>query len=1226
MNPFIEEDEEEDVETTQSVVPPQDEEYTFQLASEEFTPYEEPTPAPADDIFQVEGSNLTPYEEETQPDYSPDYRLEKEAFIPYLDEVDQTQIVPPMEAGKDYLVADDIRNSPERMQIIRDYMIMRNGAQYKPGIAGRVSNMSAGDMAVGAVKALASPVAALGAAIDINDTDMYDDFINTMRYVNSNELTLSYDMGLLTTGTPEDKAKMAKAYELYGQLGNFYQTDGFIGGLDAIKDYAWSVATSPTTYLGLGMGKLFSSTAMQGGKKAAINAVIRSAKEAAIKEFVGKKVAQSVIAQRTADLAAEGVKGVTKSMVGKEIAIMAAAEGTVNTVFDIVQQDHMMNVGVQDEYSFLQTGIAAGLGVALTAVPGTLGYKTAVKGRTAETIQLDAAIGSAKRNEARMAGRINYDGVTTGLKRLRGKLVDWDEAVRKGEALDLGEFSRSQQVIVSVFGTQKGELGLIPTMMRDANIVLDPDERVVQQMLTFVEELPLQDRADLDQLFADSLGEGLTLSTVSDSLAATVSQMGSTFQAINESGKQLSKDAVRKKLAREAIEGAEEVVEAPISKVNEVMRFSQSAWKRALVSHPATTAVNVMGWAQASGARQLALMTSGAYYGATGWAAKLASPFSASAKTLADANLQKAQRIMQSYSYTLNTLFHPSATMEEFNAIMKGWDHEMTVRTGPKAGTTRTVKETAIPEKYTKQLDRAAYSSGGQAVTTGKGAVAKGVEKYLDVAQTLSMVKLQDSWTKSVSFMSSLNTALIRSTGKGYEETVRTVGFKGIPDEAWDQATRAALRDVMSTDYTKGKGMMSSFAKSVENISNNTLMGWFLPFGRFMNNALAFTYQYSPLGLARGLGKHPHETWEDIISQSAVGSAALYFAFAREEKKAEQGIPWYVEEGTDGTQYDFNNLAPGSAYSLMGRIMHHIVNEGENPVDETVLKDLVMQLGSASILTTFDKANEGVTDKLIKMFDSLAGEDVDGKGVTSGILSGIAQAGAGIFAGFTRPLEPISSMFARNTDTDYLVNRSGLDGFEAASSEATRYIDGFFAPFIEEGKKPVRYDAINPRGHREANPIARWVGMRTVQPQTEVERMFAEAFYPEWKGNQKSNIPALDAVINERIFTVLEQRAIKLRNTDQWRSAGLSTKRKLVGEILTKTRSEVLQWATNSSDTNVELFKLQDTYSRVPEDLRKRAQDAFGIHKPIKEMSWRDIKELTDYTDYLRRGDKELVK
>ena len=355
--------------------PVEEEEYTYEVDFQDAEPVEQ---------------NLENLEEE-DPSYTTVDFGEAQPYDEDLDlEATQGSFVPPVDEGKEYLVADDIRNNPERMAIVRDYMVMRSGDQYRT----------------------------------MDDADVYDDYVNAMRYVNSNELSMLYDANLIFGEDKGDnKMKMAKAYELYGQLGNFYQTDGFFGGADALKDYAVGVLTSPSTYLGLGVGKLVSQGVMQGGKKAAVTAVISAARNQAVAEFTGQQVAKSVIKQRAQAIAQEGLKSVVRRSVGKEVAAMAATEGAVSTGIDLLMQDHQINVGVRDDYSFLQAGIAGSLGAASALIPGALSIKSGQL-PSADARALRAEIGSQLSIEAKQAGQqLNIKGVTTQARKLRGKLI-----------------------------------------------------------------------------------------------------------------------------------------------------------------------------------------------------------------------------------------------------------------------------------------------------------------------------------------------------------------------------------------------------------------------------------------------------------------------------------------------------------------------------------------------------------------------------------------------------------------------------------------------------------------------------------------------------------------------------------------------------------------------------------------------------------------------------------
>ena len=69
----------------------------------------------------------------------------------------------------------------------------------------------------------------------------------------------------------------------YDRLGNVFVNDGLSGAISGVGDYIQSIATSPSTYFGLGAGKLVGAYAgkavVQGVKKAAQQAYMQGFRE-----------------------------------------------------------------------------------------------------------------------------------------------------------------------------------------------------------------------------------------------------------------------------------------------------------------------------------------------------------------------------------------------------------------------------------------------------------------------------------------------------------------------------------------------------------------------------------------------------------------------------------------------------------------------------------------------------------------------------------------------------------------------------------------------------------------------------------------------------------------------------------------------------------------------------------------------------------------------------------
>jgi hypothetical protein len=91
--------------------------------------------------------------------------------------------------------AEEIRTSPQDMEIIRNYMLTRKGAH--------VNNYS--------------------------DEELYDTFINHMRSFNVNEVTTGGELLWVRRASEEDRQLANQAYGIFDSLGSVFTNDGISG-------------------------------------------------------------------------------------------------------------------------------------------------------------------------------------------------------------------------------------------------------------------------------------------------------------------------------------------------------------------------------------------------------------------------------------------------------------------------------------------------------------------------------------------------------------------------------------------------------------------------------------------------------------------------------------------------------------------------------------------------------------------------------------------------------------------------------------------------------------------------------------------------------------------------------------------------------------------------------------------------------------------------------------
>ena len=91
--------------------------------------------------------------------------------------------------------------------------------------------------------------------LSMDKEELVDKFITHMRYFNTNEAFTIDEARYVSMADDETKDKAGEAYKVYDMLGNVFVNDGFGGAVGGVADYLGAIASSPSTYIGLGVGK-----------------------------------------------------------------------------------------------------------------------------------------------------------------------------------------------------------------------------------------------------------------------------------------------------------------------------------------------------------------------------------------------------------------------------------------------------------------------------------------------------------------------------------------------------------------------------------------------------------------------------------------------------------------------------------------------------------------------------------------------------------------------------------------------------------------------------------------------------------------------------------------------------------------------------------------------------------------------------------------------------------
>ena len=154
-----------------------------------------------------------------------------------------------------------------------------------------------------------------------------------------------------------------------------------------------------------------------------------------------------------------------------------------------------------------------------------------------------------------------------------------------------------------------------------------------------------------------------------------------------------------------------------------------------------------------------------------------------------------------------------------------------------------------------------------------------------------------------------------------------------IDEVALQGALDGTLKSVFAKDYTTEETpeLLRTLAKTVEAVSNTPVLGTLIPFGRFFNNVIATTYQWSPfasIDLIRQFARRIRKdegvdfTEGEVFARAMVGTSAILMAADYDTERRKKGLNVYEVDVGGGTIIDAKNTFPFSTFLVAGRIVN----------------------------------------------------------------------------------------------------------------------------------------------------------------------------------------------------------------------------------------------------------------------------------------------------------------
>lgn len=1073
--------------------------------------------------------------------------------------------------------------------------------------------------------------------------EIVDSYINNMRQFSVGQsVTTLQELSHLNRGDNQEldlrRKKAGDAYKLFDSLGGAFGEDRTFGEkADAVYDYARALIVDPVNLISLGVGKLAAAgaakgaaeIAKQGARQAAVSAVKNSA-ASGITSKAAIEAAKREASRRAYSKAIQSsaYKESLKSAAKREILAAGAASTAAATGFDALMQKARVKAGAQDEYNPVQGAFATiggltgtGLAYGLTALRGVSGNAmlSLELDRSADVMEA-ARIASAKAEKEaikdaaerlrkeNLAKYMNQDRILADMSVLTKQIEPFKAKIKRGIDIrytDLDDRASATDAVLSrlfFLGDKEAEIKGVKQILEEAGlprwVKRSQDDRFTNYMGDAIKALKPEAKAKVDEAFEEIFGAfdspyaKLGVEKFLDVNAAEVSDAArkmATARHLNQSLKAIDK-AAEQTDAKEIVESVLDGIKVePFSRegISDKISKVQSNLIKMIVTHPGTTALNVIGWANATTTQSMSDMVRAALYSGTAFANLAvgrftkASEYSNLAKHMVISQKQKLMNVVDPYSTFEASMdyltFRPEAQKELFRYMIGGVEVD------------NVLKELELP--------------------VGQPLTRTSTEKVMNTIQTVYGVKAQDFVTKTQEFMNAIDRNIRIEYGMGYNEFLKRDDLvqhmleKGTDKykrflEIETKSVEDALRNVFSKKYGGSGGTLQRIARVVEDARSYPIIGAMVPFGQFFNNTLGFMFDHTGVSLLHKAVVGTNRDTLDLVTKASVGWGLIGLNTVKEMKNLEEGLAWYQERDETGAVrnrlYDF----PYSFYKMLGRVGAHAYRDGEIP--QELLDEAGRTFGTEQISRQLGDA-AGTAINAIRMLGE--GEFGEARGAA---IDALGASAAMYVSGFTRFADPANQIVAMTRGEDYVaVDRK--QGIKAVN-DSIRYIDQIFEVATGESIAPEKRTAVT--GERQGVPIGRIFGYREELPQSTVQQMFNDIGRPQWLTEIRSSVPEAANAFNDFVFPILEMYSDSIMESNKWPTFSLEEKKKAVNRVLRLAKADAKDFLKESYDKDDNKVGL--IFQITNRNISKRElREALGVFDTSVDELWKlDVPQL----------------
>lgn len=731
------------------------------------------------------------------------------------------------------------------------------------------------------------------------------DFMGDMRFNEYNTLMGALpELNFIRNASDEDKKKVAEAYRLYQETAGVDEPGGQ-KGFQPVADVAGAIVSDPLNFLGFITSKAASFVLNRAGSKVISKTVLPPGASKAAKKAAKKadKKALEAAMQNTARRQA-----LTPAVA---LSTGAVTEGSVGFGANIIDQKVRQEVakGMGEEAPEISMGEAAVATILSTA----LGFAEGVPAANAKTKRKFQALGEEIQKRKKQ-GLIPDDPKqpSKGTEQVAIDAVNanMDEIVKQHVEIQgrriLEEVGESGIITDPVVRKELSAAAVriaVRVIQEDPQFRLKPNQQVSDAINRVFSRTDKIDDAILAQAIRE---EGLTPAEFAAANKVTVSDAASIMQQYSNASKMLTElgnmDPDFKKRIDDLYNNSKGV--QPTAGLGDLIKRLERESKALITSGIDTTIRNVAGTAIGLPMKAASNLLEGLFY-----------------TTSVAVRGKGTEKVKQAFADTLKD-------------TVNVWFY---------------MRRAGLSADVSDKLLAASPSMRNTMYNALQETSKNDVSKIAQMANVLN--NAQDTFFRRAVFNASVEVQLRRQGVDLYKDVLDK--NKLVPSPILARAMDEALKTSFSYMPKKTKeggleaaseGIASAGIELIEKFPGSSL---FITFPRFMANAMAFQYRYSPFGAIGAkddfakarIASDAGETDKANmflrqgglkISQGMVGSTALLAAY--QHRLDNQDTPWYMLQGAMGTEGDATDIRavfPIAPYLAVADVLVKLLNTKE---------------------------------------------------------------------------------------------------------------------------------------------------------------------------------------------------------------------------------------------------------------------------------------------------------